>query len=101
MQNSKNAGAMLRYSEYTAAIFDENGNDQGPVNISSAQNDEQARALAKRKGVKWLEENGLNQATIQIYRNGHSLPLVEVQNRSPGDKFRSQGRGNRQHKLLN
>ena len=107
MQNSKNAGAMLRYSEYTAAIFDENGNDQGPVNISSAQNDEQARALAKRKGVKWLEENGLNQATVQIYRRGHQLPIVEVHTAGPGDEWTGRngedaGRtGSRPPKLLN
>lgn len=78
MQNSKNAGALLRYSRYTAAIFDENGTDQGPMDISSAQNDKQARDLAKRKGEKWLEENGLNQATIQISRDGHRLPIIEV-----------------------
>jgi hypothetical protein len=101
MQKSKSARALLQYSKYTAAISDENGIDRGPMNISSAQDDEQARDLAKRRGVKWLEENGLSQATVQIYWNGHSLPLVEVQNRSPGEKFRSQRRGNRQHKLLN
>lgn len=78
MQNSKNAGALLRYSKYTAAIFDENGADRGPMGISSAQNDKQARDLAKREGVKWLEENGLNQAAIQISRDGHRLPIVEV-----------------------
>ena len=78
MQTGKNAGALLRYSKYTAAIFDENGTDQGPMNISSAQSDEQARDLAKRRGVKWLVKHGLNQATIQISRDGHRLPVVEV-----------------------
>jgi hypothetical protein len=78
MQNNKNAGALLRYSRYTAAIFDENGADRGPMDISSAENDEQARALAKREGVKWLEGNGLNQATIRILRDGCGLPIVEV-----------------------
>ena len=57
MPKSKNAGAFLQYSKYTAAIFDENGTDQGWMNISSVQNDEQARDLAKRRGMKWLEEN--------------------------------------------
>lgn len=78
MQNGKNASALLRYSRYTAAIVDENGTDQGPMDISSAQNDKQARDLAKREGVKWLQENGLSQATIQIFRDGHGLPIVEV-----------------------
>jgi hypothetical protein len=77
MQNS-NASALLRYSRYTAAIVDENGTDQGPMDISGAQNDKQARDLAKREGVKWLQENGMSQATIQIFRGGHRLPVVEV-----------------------
>jgi hypothetical protein len=107
MPNSKNAGALLRYSKYTAAIFDENGTDQGPMNISSAQNDEQARDLAKRRGMKWLEENGLNQATVQIYRRGHTLPIVEVHTGDPEDEWRSRSPGNagrirsRRHKYLN
>jgi hypothetical protein len=78
MQNSKTAGGLLRYSRYTAAIFDENGTDHGPMDISGAQNDKQARDLAKRAGVKWLKENGSDQATIQISRGGHRLPIVEV-----------------------
>jgi hypothetical protein len=75
---TQNAGALLRYSKYTAAIFDENGTDRGPMNISSAQNDEQARDLAKIRGMKWLVENGLNQAMIQISRAGYRLPVIEV-----------------------
>ncbi len=88
MPNSKNAGALLRYSKYTAVIFDENGTDQGPMNISGAQNDEQARDLAKRRGMKWLEESGSNQATVQIYRRGHTLPIVEVHTGDPKDEWR-------------
>jgi len=107
MPNSKNAGALLRYSKYTAAIFDENGTDQGPMNISSAQNDEQARDLAKRRGMKWLEESGSNRATVQIYRRGHGLPLVEVHTGDPEDEWLWRSPGNagriksRRHKLLN
>jgi hypothetical protein len=107
MQNTKNADAMLRYSKYTAAIFDENGTDQGPVNISSAQNDEQARNLAERRGMEWLEENGLNQATVQIYRRGHKLPVVEVRTGDAEDEWRCLGSGDadpttsRRHKYLN
>jgi hypothetical protein len=107
MPNRKNAGAMLRYSPYTAAIFDKNGTDQGPVNISSAQNDEQARNLAKRKGMKWLEENGLKQATVRIYRRGHGLPVVEVHTGDPEDEWRCRSPEdaghirNRRHKYLN
>ncbi|HEX5232577.1 MAG TPA: hypothetical protein VFW56_10105, partial [Bradyrhizobium sp.] len=46
MQDSKNAGGMLRYSKYTAEIFDEHGNDMGPINVSSARSDKQARDIA-------------------------------------------------------
>lgn len=63
---------------YTAVILDENGADQGPVDISSAQDDEQARNLAKREGEKWLAENGLKRAIIKISRRGYGLPIVEV-----------------------
>jgi hypothetical protein len=77
MQN-KNGDAMLRYSKYTAAIFDRDGTDHGPINVSSARTDAQARKLAEQLGVKWLEENGLNQAIVQVYRRGHKLPVVEV-----------------------
>jgi hypothetical protein len=63
---------------YTAVILDENGADQGPVDISNAQDDEQARNLAKREGEKWLAENGLKRATIKISRQGYGLPIVEV-----------------------
>ena len=107
MPNSKNAGAMLRYSKYTATIFDENGTDQGPMNISSAQNDEQARDLAKRRGMKWLEQSGLDQATVQIYRRGHRLPIVEVHTGDPEDEWQCRSPGNagrirsRRHKNLN
>ena len=107
MHKSKSAGVLLQYSKYTAAIFDENGTDRGPVNISTAQDDEQARDLAQRRGVKWLEENGSNQAVIRIYRNGHSLPVVEVHTGDPEHDWRSHSRGkaggirNRRHKILN
>lgn len=83
MQNSKNAGDMLRYSKYTAEIFDEHGNDMGPINVSSARSDKQARDIAKREGEKWLEESGLNRAAVRIYRRGHGLPLVEVRTAGP------------------
>ena len=63
---------------YAAVLFDEHGADQGPVDVSIAQDDEQARALAQRAGLKWLAENGLNRATIQISREGYGLPIVEV-----------------------
>jgi hypothetical protein len=62
---------------YAAAIFDENGEDQGPVDLSSAQNDDQARDLAKQEGMKWLVENGCNRATVRISRDGYMLS-VEV-----------------------
>ena len=62
---------------YNAAIIDENGEDQGPVDISTAQNDGQARDLAKREGLKWLAENGFSRATVRISRNGYMLN-VEV-----------------------
>jgi hypothetical protein len=107
MPNSKNPGALLRYSKYTAEIFDENGTDQGPMNITDAQNDEQARDLAKRRGMKWLEESGLNQATVQIYRRGHSLPIVKVHTGDLEDEWRWLSPGNaggtrsRRHKILN
>ena len=62
---------------YTAVIIDENGADQGPVNVSGAQDDGQARDLAKREGLKWLAENGFSRATVRISRNGYMLN-VEV-----------------------
>jgi hypothetical protein len=47
---------------YSAVLFDENGADQGPVDVSSAQDDEQARSLAKQEGAemargKWNEQS--------------------------------------------
>jgi hypothetical protein len=105
MRKNKRADALLQYSKYTAAIFDENGTDRGPMNISAAQDDEQARDLARRRGVKWLEENGSNEATIQIYRSGHSLPVVKVHAGGPEDEWRSRSGGNagriRNSKILN
>jgi hypothetical protein len=107
MQKSKSAGALLQYSKYTASIYDENGTDRGPINISNAQDDEQACDLAKRRGVSWLEENGLKKATIQIYRNGHTLPVVLVHNQGLEDELGCIGRENagrirnRRHKILN
>ena len=47
------------------------------MDISGAQDDEQARDLAKREGLKWLAENGFNRATVRISRNGYTLK-VEV-----------------------
>ena len=35
---------------YTAVILDENGADQGPVDVCGAQDDEQARNLPSEKG---------------------------------------------------
>jgi hypothetical protein len=63
---------------YTASIFDEAGEDQGPLDISGAQDDEQARDHAKREGLKWLVENGATRATIQISCDGRGLSPVEV-----------------------
>lgn len=63
---------------YSAIVVDENGADQGPVDVSSAQDDEHARSLAKREAVKWLAENGLTRATVRISRDGYWLPVVEV-----------------------
>jgi post-segregation antitoxin (ccd killing protein) len=62
---------------YTAVIIDENGADHGPVDISNAQNDAQARDLAKQAGMKWLADNGAKRATVQISRNSYGLS-VEV-----------------------
>jgi len=62
---------------YTAVIIDENGADQGPVDVSGAQDDGQARDLANREGLKWLAENGFSRATVRISRNGYMLN-VEV-----------------------
>jgi hypothetical protein len=68
----------MQSTKYTAVVLDENGVDQGPVDISSAQDDEEARDLATRQGAKWLADNGLNRATIQISHNGRGL-TVKVQ----------------------
>jgi hypothetical protein len=83
MPNSKNAGPLLRYSKYTAEIYDKYGTDLGPINVSTAKSDAHARDLAKREGEKWLEQNGLNQGTVRIYRRGHGLPVVEVRAAGP------------------
>jgi hypothetical protein len=69
---------MMQNVRYTAAIFDEDGTDLGPVDVSSAQDDEHARDLAKQAGMKWLTENGLDRASIRVTRNGYGLPVVEV-----------------------
>ena len=65
-------------SRYVAVILDENGLDQGPVDISGAQDEGQARDLASRAGMKWLVENGFSRAKVQIVRDGIGLPIVEV-----------------------
>jgi hypothetical protein len=103
MENSKNAGAMLRYSKYTAEIYDEHGNDLGPINVSGAQSDKQARDLAKREGEKWLEENGLNRAAVRIYRRGHGLTFVEVRTAGPEVEWPrpDPDPGQKPHKFLN
>jgi hypothetical protein len=101
MQDSKNAGGMLRYSKYTAEIFDEHGNDMGPINVSSARSDKQARDIARREGEKWLEESGLNRAAVRIYRRGHGLPLVEVRTAGPEVEWPRPNPDQKPHKYLN
>lgn len=68
----------MQNPRYTAIILDENGADQGPADVSGAQDDNQVRELAKREGMKWLAENGATRATVKISRNGYGLPIVEV-----------------------
>lgn len=68
----------MQSNGYTAVVFDENGADQGPLDVSGAKDDNQARDLAMREGLKWLAQHGLNKATVQISRDGFWLPIVEV-----------------------
>ncbi len=63
---------------YTAVLVDENGVDQGPLDISPALNDEQAAALARREAAKWLSESEQSHATVRVCRDGDGLPLIEV-----------------------
>jgi hypothetical protein len=64
--------------EYIAVIFDEDGNDQGPIDVGAARDDEHALDLAKQAGTKWLAEHGLKRVTVKVSRNGYGLPAVEV-----------------------
>jgi hypothetical protein len=91
MANSKSASPLLRYSKYTAEIYDKHGTDLGPINVSSAKSDQHARDIAKREGEKWLEENGLSQGTVRLYRRGHGLPVVEVRAAGPEAEWPQQG----------
>jgi len=68
----------VQETSYVAVIFDENGADLGPADITGARDDEQARRFAKRAGMKWLAENGRDRATIRVSQNGYWLPVVEV-----------------------
>ncbi len=61
--------------KYSATIFDENGVDQGPIDLPAAENDEQARDLAKKAGLKWVAEHGIDRATVQISRGGYGFSV--------------------------
>jgi hypothetical protein len=63
---------------HTATIFDEDGLDQGPIDVSNAKTDSQALDLARKQGQKWLAENGHQRATVKVVRDGYGLPVVVV-----------------------
>jgi hypothetical protein len=63
---------------YAATIFDEVGNDQGPLDMSGAGDDAQAGQIGKRVGERWLVENGQSRATVKITHGSRGLPLIEV-----------------------
>jgi hypothetical protein len=63
---------------YTAAIYSDDEVDQGPIDLTGAKDDTQARELARAQGKVWLNASVFDHATVRISRNGYALAPVKI-----------------------
>jgi hypothetical protein len=69
---------MVSHSVFSAAVYSDDGADQGPIDVTGAENESQARDLARVRGIEWLKASVFEHATVRISRDGHALTPVEV-----------------------
>jgi hypothetical protein len=49
-----------------------------PISIAEAQNNNDAFELGARQAIKWLTENGIDRAVLQVIRDGVSIGMAGV-----------------------
>jgi sulfur transfer protein SufE len=47
--------------------------DQGPIDLSGAQNDDEAIEIGRKQALEWLRANGIESVTLQIVENGRGI----------------------------
>jgi hypothetical protein len=65
-------------SVYSAVVYSEDGADHGPIDLTGAENESQARELANVRGIEWMSASVFDHVTIRITKNGYGLSRVEV-----------------------
>jgi hypothetical protein len=49
-----------------------------PIAIAEAQNNNDAFELGARQAIKWLTENGIDRAVLQVIKDGASIGMAGV-----------------------
>jgi hypothetical protein len=70
--------AMGKPSYSAVPINPDDGADLGPIDISEARKDDQARDLAAKRAGDWLRENGTEHVIVRIVIDGRAIEPVEV-----------------------
>jgi hypothetical protein len=58
--------------QYNAVLLVGN-DDHGPLDLSGAQNDDEAIEIGRKQAVEWLHANGRKSVTLQIVENGRGI----------------------------
>jgi hypothetical protein len=69
-------GSLQRWVEVTRqynAVLLIGQDDQGPLDLSGAQNDDQAIEIGRKQAIEWLRANGIEGLTLQIVENGRGI----------------------------